>query len=236
MRSRTFSIRCSAHSIITVPAKTLAYGLRPARRPFRPADAQIFRRLLDYPFSLHILAHSFAVNEISTLFFSSGSALFGGKTPGVGYPSQRTHPRNPRARRLNDYTARHALEYSACGGTLGLTSPRMAGPNRKRAGDAESGCHSQRQLEASCFCKLDVPGHDRDGCRAASGAFRYGLISGGRCPSIAGVHRTKGSARSRTIRILYSASWWGTLTGGRHIPPNTRPGRENVCGGHRHGH
>jgi hypothetical protein len=86
MRSRTFSIRCSAHSIITVPAKTLAYGVPPARRPFRPADAQIFRRLLDYPFSLHILAHSFAVNEISTLFFSSGSALFGEKNTGGGVP------------------------------------------------------------------------------------------------------------------------------------------------------
>jgi hypothetical protein len=86
MRSRTFSIRCSAHPIITVPAKTLAYGVPPARRPFRPSDAQIFRRLLDYPFSFHILAHSFAVNEISTLFSSSGSALFGKNTRGWGTP------------------------------------------------------------------------------------------------------------------------------------------------------
>jgi hypothetical protein len=39
--------------------------------------------------SFHILAHSFALAKISTLLFSSASALFAENHPGWGYPSTR---------------------------------------------------------------------------------------------------------------------------------------------------
>src|ERR1700674_3361604 len=102
-------------------------------------------------FFTHSCALFCSQRNLNSFLFKWFRTLWGKKHRGWGTPpSGPTRAIRGRAD-LNDYTARHALEYSACGGTLGLTSPRMAGPNRKRAADAESGCHSQRQLEATCF-------------------------------------------------------------------------------------
>src|SRR5712664_1316509 len=54
-----------------------------------PLDVRTFTRFdafPTYPLSFHILAHSFALGQSSTLLFSIDSALFAENHPGWGYP------------------------------------------------------------------------------------------------------------------------------------------------------
>jgi uncharacterized protein len=63
--------------------------------PPRQGDVHTFGRsnvFSTYPLSFHILAHSFAPTKITTLFFSSDSALFAKNTRGWGAPSAPKFP------------------------------------------------------------------------------------------------------------------------------------------------
>ena len=77
-------LRCSCGAEIPIRSGRSNLQMRPLHPEWGYGTFQRSNDFSTYPLSFHTLAHSFALTKNSTLLFSSNSALFTQKHPGVG--------------------------------------------------------------------------------------------------------------------------------------------------------